>query len=100
MVLAERCAGIPTEEVERDIVDTEREIASMTQEADHLESTPPSSPEYKMAHIRASARRQGVQQRKEFVEKLRAVLTHRSEQENARNPYPPVANIGGDIVPL
>lgn len=81
--LAENNAHIPTAEIEQDILDTEREIAMMEREAEHLAQTPHSMREAKWDHMRASARRSGIAQRKEFVEKLRAVLRERGTGEKS-----------------
>ena len=73
-------AHIPDSEVWQDIADTEREIEQMTLEAEHLEKTPLSLPTAKMDHIRASARRSGIESRKQFIEKLRKLMALRSQQ--------------------
>lgn len=75
--LAEQNANIPTVEIERDIRDTELEIADMTKEAEHLEATPLSMNTAKMDHYRATARRSGIKERQEFVEKLKLILEYR-----------------------
>src|SRR3990167_2785567 len=67
---AEANAHIPTSEIEQDIRDTEREIAQMEEEAKHLEATPLSMTSARVDHMRASSRWSGIEQRKEFVEKL------------------------------
>lgn len=65
---------IPTSEVEQDIRDTEREIAEMTAEAEHLEATPITSPDARWNRMRANVRRQGIENRRVFIEKLRGIL--------------------------
>lgn len=72
-------AHISDAEIERDIADTEREIRELEAEVKHLEATPPSLAS-KMNHFRASARRDGIQRRKEFVQQLRHLLMLRSQQ--------------------
>ena len=70
---------IPTTQVLQDLGDTEKEIKDMTAEAEHLEATPSSSPDYKMNNFRASARRTGIEDRKKFCEDLRKLLMARAE---------------------
>lgn len=76
--LAERNAHIPSSEIERDIMDTEMEIASMELEARHLENTPLSLSTARFDHMRASARRTGIEARKKFIADLRAILEYRA----------------------
>lgn len=75
--LAENNKDIPTSEIEQDILDTEGEIFQMTEEAEHLEKTPLSLQSARWDHIRASSRRQGIKERKEFIEKLSNILEGR-----------------------
>ena len=77
--ILEKNKHIPTTTVLQDITDTEREIREMTEEADHLEATPQSSPDYKMNNFRASARRTGIEKRQEFVKNLRELVHARAE---------------------
>lgn len=70
---------IPSEQVRKDIAETEAEILQMTQEADHLEKTPLSLPSARWDHMRASARRSAVADRQAFVEKLKKILKLRGE---------------------
>ncbi|MCK9370885.1 hypothetical protein M0R04_13325 [Candidatus Dojkabacteria bacterium] len=76
--IAEENKDIPTEEVKQDILDTEREIAEMTIEAEHLEKTPLSLQSARLDHMRASARRSGIKERQAFIEKLKVILEVRS----------------------
>lgn len=78
--MAERNADIPTEEMEKDILDTEREIVQLEAEIEHLASTPLSSPDARLNHIKADARRSGVRSRKEFIVKLKSILEYRRMQ--------------------
>ena len=71
---------IPTSEVEQDIADTEAEIATMEREVEHLEKTPLSMRESKWDHMRASARRIGIEERKKFIEKLKKLLQLRQQK--------------------
>jgi len=71
-------AHIPDDEVLRDIADTEFEIRQMTAEAEHLEKTPMSLPSARMDHMRASARRSGIKDREEFIQKLKKLLQLRN----------------------
>jgi len=68
---------IPIAEIENDILETEREIAAMTTEADWLEKTPMTDRDAKWNHMRASARRSGIEERKDFIKKLQAILESR-----------------------
>lgn len=61
-------------EMRKDIEDTEAEIAQMEEEAMHLERTPLSLPSARLDHMRASARRSGIQERIDFVRDLHAIL--------------------------
>jgi hypothetical protein len=70
-------AHIPTSEIEQDIRDTEEEITTMEKEAEHLEQTPLSMRDARWDHMRASARRTGITERKEFIEKLKVILEAR-----------------------
>lgn len=72
--LAENNKDIPTSEIQQDIIDTEREIATMLEEADHLENTPLSLSTARWDHMRADARRSGVEEREHFVSQLKAIL--------------------------
>lgn len=75
----DKTRAITNAEIERDILETEQEIALMDGEATALELTPMGSPDAKLAHFRASARRSGIAERQAFVAKLRALLAERSE---------------------
>ena len=81
--IAERNAHIPTEEILKDIADTEAEIAQMEQEAEHYSKTPLSAPTARLNHMRSDARRTGIKERKEFIEKLRAILDYRQKSRDA-----------------
>ena len=75
----ERNAHISTEEIERDIQQTEREIVLLEHEAKHFEATPHASRDYKMNQFLAHGRRSGIKERNEFVAKLRSILDHRRQ---------------------
>ena len=77
-VIAERNAHIPDAEIEQDILDTEREIAQMEREAEHLAATPLSMPDARLQHMRADSRRGGIAERKKFVADLKAILWWRA----------------------
>lgn len=81
MSIAEKNAHIPTSEIEQDILDTELEIAQMEQEAEHLSQTPDSMREARWNHMRASARRTGIQERREFIAKLKQILAERAAEK-------------------
>lgn len=74
-------AHITDSEILQDIADTEREIVTMTAEAEHLEKTPLSLPSAKMDHCRASARWSGIEGRREFIKKLQTILELRSQSK-------------------
>lgn len=77
-------AHISTDEVLRDIADTETEIVQMEREAEHLEKTPLSMRTARLDHLRADARRDGITRRKEFIAKLNRLLDLRGvERRNA-----------------
>ena len=80
MTIVEKNSHIPTAEIEQDILETEREIAQMKQEAKHLATTPDSMREARWDHMRAEARRSGIAGRKEFIAKLKAILERRKVQ--------------------
>jgi len=65
---------IPTAEIIADIQATEAEIVWMEREAEHFERTPMSLPHARWDHMRASARRTGIAERKAFVSKLNHLL--------------------------
>ena len=69
---------IPTTEILQDIVDTQREIDTMKQELTAFELIPRASSEFRMAQFRASNRRIGIQERREFIAKLRKLLALRN----------------------
>jgi len=75
--LAEQNAHIPTAEIEQDILETEREIAQMQLEVEHLSATPNHMREARWDHMRAEARRSGIKERQEFIGKLKLILEGR-----------------------
>jgi hypothetical protein len=64
---------IPTPEIERDIADTEREISTMEREAEALDMLGD-----RMSDIRRRARLHGIEDRKIFIAKLKAILEARN----------------------
>jgi hypothetical protein len=74
IILAENNKHISTEEILRDIEITKKEIATMKEEADHLEQTPLTMQNARMDHMRASSRRSGIVAREEFIKRLEAIL--------------------------
>ena len=72
---------IPTAEIEQDIRDTEQEIAVTEAEIASLLLIPHASGDYKMAQFRIGARRTGIEERRVFIEKLRAILAERASGE-------------------
>jgi hypothetical protein len=79
--LADDNAHIPTEEVEHDILETEKEIRDAEEKATHLEKTPLSMREARWDHMRASSLRSQIVQRKKFVEKLKIIIEVRKQNE-------------------
>lgn len=76
--LAEKNAHIPTEEIERDIRDTRAEIDLMEKEADAFERVPLGSPDARISHMKASARRTGIKERLVFINQLEGILKYRN----------------------
>lgn len=72
---------IPTAEIKQDILDTQAEIEQMEREARHLEATPFGMQETRWNHMRAEGRRAGIKERKEFIEKLEAILEIRGKKK-------------------
>jgi hypothetical protein len=64
---------IPTSEIEKDILDTEKEIATMAREIEGLTLLGD-----RWSLMKADARRTGINERTEFVQKLRVVLLERT----------------------
>ena len=79
---AEDNKHIPTAEIEQDISDTKVEIIQLEREADFLAETPMGMQETKLNHMRANAKRSGIDERKIFIEKLQAILEIRKEVKN------------------
>ena len=77
--ILEKNKHIPTTEVLQDITDTEKEIRELTEEANHLEATPHTSPDFKINNFRASAKRTGIEERKKFVADLRELIHARTD---------------------
>lgn len=73
----DKSRAIPTEEVRRDLADTEREIDLYERELVAFEAVPYDSPDYRMAQFRASHRRQGIADRRVVADKLRTLLAER-----------------------
>jgi hypothetical protein len=67
--MLERNAHIPTAEIERDIAETEYEIANMTREMEGFRMVGD-----RMSQFRADARRVGIAERQRFIEKLHTLL--------------------------
>lgn len=68
---------IPTVEIKQDILETQIEIEQMEKEVKHLAETPMEIKEARWNHIRADARKFSIKERKEFIEKLEAILDAR-----------------------
>ena len=64
---------ITTEEMLRDIADTEGEIATMEREIEGFRLLSD-----RWSQMRADARVTGIQQRREFIEKVRVILAKRA----------------------
>ena len=65
---------ITTEEMLRDITDTEHEIATMEREIQGFRLLGD-----RWSQMRADARMTGIQQRREFIAKVQAILDEREE---------------------
>lgn len=64
-------------EVQRDIADTEDEIALMKQELVAFEAMPAKSGEYRMTQLKIANRRFGIKEREQFIAKLHLLLAAR-----------------------
>lgn len=69
--MAETHEQIPTEVIEQDIRDTEREIEQMQREMEYFKKS------HRLDHMRAEYRKSGIRERREFIEKLRGILQTR-----------------------
>jgi len=78
--LARQNKYIPTDIILEDIADTQAEINQMEIEAEYYERTPLSFPTARLDHMRAEVRRTGIKERKEFIEKLKAILEVRQRK--------------------
>ena len=67
---------ISTEEIKKDILDTEAEIKVMKEELKGFRLL-----KDRMSYMRASSRRSGIKARKEFIEKLNILLECRGEKK-------------------
>lgn len=79
--LAEINKDVPTEVIQQDIADTQSEITQMEREAEYYEKSPLSLPTARLDHMKAEAKRAGIKERKEFIEKLEAILEIRASQK-------------------
>ncbi len=75
--MAEENKHISTETINQDIIDTEQEIVTMEREIKGFRLIGD-----RMSHFRADAREDGIKERKEFVENLKAILEARRSSEN------------------
>lgn len=74
----DRNAHIPTSEIERDISDTEAEIATMRREIEGFRLLGD-----RWSDMRARARETGIEEREAFIAQLRALLTARAAETPA-----------------
>lgn len=72
---------IPDDEVRNDIRETLAEIEILKIEVKHLENTPRLLPDYRINFMKASAKRVGIENREQFVAKLRTLLNARGVTE-------------------
>ena len=79
----EQNAHIPDDEIERDIQDTQMEIWTLQDEIKALEMTPIYSRDAKINFMKASAKKNGIIDRKEFIEKLQAIINYRKAHESS-----------------
>jgi hypothetical protein len=72
-------AHISNEEIERDILDTQREISELTTQIEGYEKLSEAGPDHerKMAYFRRDGAINGVRERERFIEKLQALLNAR-----------------------
>jgi hypothetical protein len=73
----DRNAHIPTEEIEQDIRDTEREITSMRHEIEAFQIL--ANQGDRLADMRRRARETGIEERQQFIAKLQGILKSRSD---------------------
>lgn len=73
--IAAKAAHIPTSEVEKDIADTEAEIFQMERELPGHKILAEAGD--RLADMRYRANRDGIEERKRFVVKLKLILEHR-----------------------
>lgn len=67
---------ISTPEIKQDIADTQYEINTMEREIKGYELIGD-----KMSHFKANARRSGIKERRDFIEKLEVILKLRAKAE-------------------
>ena len=77
--IIEQNKHIPTEEIKRDILETQAEIIQMKKEKEHLIATPMRMKETRWNHMRAEVRDSGIENRKKFIKKLEAILDFRKK---------------------
>lgn len=70
--LAEANAHIPTETIQQDIIDTTREIEKYQAELPHLQALAQTG--NRMMDIVATNRQHQIEERQQFIEKLRIIL--------------------------
>ena len=80
--MAENNKHIPTSEIEKDIIDTQREISQMEIKAEHLKATPIGMRGARWDHMRADVLISGIERRKEFIKKLKAILEFRKRKNS------------------
>lgn len=69
---------VKTDEIKRDILDTQNEIIQMEKEMKFLSSTPMGMAETRLNHMKASARKSGIEDRKKFIRQLEVLLEDRN----------------------
>jgi len=77
--LAKQNEHISTKEIKQDILDTQREINQMKEEAEHLETTPTGMSDTRFNHMKGQARRSGIESREIFIKRLNTILEIRNK---------------------
>ena len=73
-LIADLNKDMPTEEIRQDIIDTQREIATMTREEKGFRLLGD-----RLSMMRAGSRSEGIKERRQFVKNLKAILEVRGE---------------------
>jgi hypothetical protein len=77
--LLEKNKHIPSDEVKKDIADTELEIEELNKEIKWLRETPQTSKDWKINNFKSDGKEGGIKERQKFIESLRELLCARGE---------------------